>query len=61
MIALEAVADDVRYLLRIPRGLHAALVELAHAEMRSLQSQIIYLLRQDVIELGKDPDAEQPE
>ena len=37
---------EVRYSLRLPPDLHGALVELAHREDRSLNQQLIYLLRQ---------------
>ena len=39
---------EVRYALRLPPDLHAALVELARREDRSLNQQLIYLLRQAV-------------
>ena len=39
---------EVRYALRLPPDLHAALVELARREDRSLTQQLIYLLRQAV-------------
>ncbi len=45
------VMDDkreVRYALRLPPELHAALVETARREDRSLNQQLIYLLRQAV-------------
>ena len=39
---------EVRYALRLPPDLHAALVEMARREDRSLNQQLIYLLRQAV-------------
>ena len=39
---------EVRYSLRLPPDLHVALVELARREDRSLNQQLIYLLRQAV-------------
>ena len=39
---------EVRYALRLPPDLHAALVEMARHEERSLNQQIIYVLRQAV-------------
>jgi predicted HicB family RNase H-like nuclease len=39
---------EVRYALRLPPELHRAVVELARSEDRSLNQQIIALLRQGV-------------
>ena len=39
---------EVRYALRLPPDLHGALVEMARREDRSLNQQLIYLLRQAV-------------
>ena len=39
---------EVRYALRLPPDLHAALVELARREDRSLNQQLIRLLRESV-------------
>jgi hypothetical protein len=39
---------EVRYSLRLPPDLHAALVALARREDRSLNQQLIHLLRQGV-------------
>ena len=39
---------EVRYSLRLPPDLHGALVEMARREERSLNQQLIYLLRQAV-------------
>ena len=39
---------EVRYALRLPPDLHAALVEMARHEDRSLNQQLVYLLRQAV-------------
>lgn len=54
----EAVAGETKLLLRLPPRLHAALVRLGLRETRSLNGQIIHLLRQGVIQAGEDPDAE---
>ena len=43
---------DVKLQLRLPTELHAALVEIAKAEHRSLNGQIVYLLAQ-ATESGK--------
>ena len=39
---------EVRYALRLPPDLHAALVDMARREDRSLNQQLVYLLRQAV-------------
>ena len=39
---------EVRYSLRLPPDLHGALVEMARREDRSLNQQLIYLLREAV-------------
>ena len=39
---------EVRYSLRLPPDLHAALVELARREDRSLNQQLIHMLREGV-------------
>ena len=39
---------EVRYALRLPPDLHAALVELARSEDRSLNQQLIHMLREGV-------------
>ena len=39
---------EVRYALRLPPDLHAALVELARREDRSLNQQLIRMLRDGV-------------
>ena len=39
---------EVRFALRLPPDLHAALVEMARREERSLNQQLLYLLRQAV-------------
>ena len=39
---------EVRYALRLPSDLHAALVEMARREDRSLNQQLIHMLRQGV-------------
>jgi hypothetical protein len=38
----------VRLMLRLPRDLHDAIYAMAHAEQRSLNGQIIYLLRRAI-------------
>jgi hypothetical protein len=48
--------DETKVTLRFPTELHAALVEWAKEEERSLNAQIVYLLREDVA-LRPDPDA----
>lgn len=47
---------DVKLQLRLPPELHAALVEWAREEERSLNAQLVYLLREDVA-LRSGPDA----
>jgi hypothetical protein len=49
----------VNLVLRLPRPLHAALVRLAQRDLRSLNAQMIYLLRKDVLEAGENPDGEE--
>jgi hypothetical protein len=39
---------EVRYALRLPPDLHAALVEFARREDRSLNQQLIHMLRDGV-------------
>ena len=39
---------EVRYSLRLPPDLHVAVVDMARREERSLNQQLIYLLRQAV-------------
>ena len=39
---------EVRYSLRLPPELHEALVELARREDRSLNQQLVYMLRRGV-------------
>jgi hypothetical protein len=39
---------EVRFALRLPPDLHVALVGLAHREGRSLNQQIVQLLRADI-------------
>jgi hypothetical protein len=39
-------ADDVRLTLRVPTDLHALLAQSARADQRSLNGQIVFLLRQ---------------
>ncbi len=39
---------EVRYALRLPPDLHAALVDLARREDRSLNQQLIRMLREGV-------------
>jgi hypothetical protein len=42
------VVGEIRVLVRIPPELHAALKTIAGREMRSLNSEIIYLLKRAV-------------
>lgn len=46
MIVDTNVAGEVRVLFRMPPRLHAALTKLARRESRSLNGQMVYLLRQ---------------
>ena len=39
------MAEDIRITLRIPPDVHRALTEQARQEQRSLNGQIVYLLR----------------
>ena len=39
---------DVRIGLRLPADLHARIVELARQEQRSLNGQLVYLLRKSL-------------
>lgn len=48
MLYTEVVAEIIRVLLRLPSDLHTALAEWAQDEERSLNGQIVYLLRQAV-------------
>lgn len=57
-MAVDFVAGEIKFLLRLPPQLHAALVRLAQRETRSLHGQIIHLLRQGVTQAGENPDAE---
>lgn len=51
--------EDIRLTLRLPAEVHEELVRLAEVEDRSLNAQIVRLLRQSV---GSDrPDEEAPE
>jgi predicted HicB family RNase H-like nuclease len=45
--------DDVKLTVRLPKGLHAALVRMAEVERRSLNSQIIHLLSQQQPRQGR--------
>lgn len=42
---LEAVANEIQFLLRLPREMHAALKRMAEQETRSLNAQIVHLLK----------------
>ncbi len=42
------VRREVRYALRLPPDLHAALVDLARREDRSINQQIIHMLKKGV-------------
>jgi hypothetical protein len=56
------VVGEIRVLLRVPPELHAALTKLARRETRSLNGQLIHMLRQalppDLAEDVKPDDAE---
>lgn len=56
----EIVAGEIKLLLRLPSRLHAALVRLRLRDTRSLNGEMIYLLRRAVIDAGEDPDADLP-
>ena len=43
---------EVRYSLRLPPDVHERLVELAHREGRSLNQQLVYMLRQGLRRAG---------
>ena len=51
---------EVRYALRLPPDLHAALVEIARREDRSLNQQLIHLLRDAVRRDNRRPRADRP-
>jgi hypothetical protein len=51
---LETVAGEVKLLLRLPPDLHAVLVELARRETRSLNGQLVHMLRQAVVEAQEE-------
>jgi hypothetical protein len=48
--------DTVNVVIRLPRALHAALVRLAGRDLRSLNGEMLFLLRREVIIEGEDPD-----
>lgn len=45
---LDTVAGELKFLLRLPPDLHAALVEISKQDTRSLNGQIVHILRQYV-------------
>ena len=50
------MADFLRFVVRLPRDLHAALQEIARREKRSLHGQIMYVLERFVAEdRGEEP------
>ena len=64
MMEVADATDDrceVRYSLRLPPDLHEALVELARREDRSLNQEIIHLLRQGVRRAAQRRAREQAE
>lgn len=44
----DRAADDIAISFRIPRELHGRLVEMAKRDMRSLNAQMVVLLRRAV-------------
>ena len=50
---MEQRAGVIRFLLRLPPGLHERLRLLAARERRSLHGQILYLLEQAVDEVSE--------
>jgi hypothetical protein len=54
------VADKKSYLLRVDPELHAALQRWASDELRSVNSQIEYLLRRSLQEAGRLPSGPPP-
>lgn len=47
---LETVVGEVKLMLRLPPDVHAAIVEIAKQETRSLNGQLVYFLRKAVAE-----------
>jgi hypothetical protein len=56
------VEDEIRITLRIPASLHAALLERARRDLRSLNGEIVYLLQRASSEpdSGQIPDGQPP-
>lgn len=50
-------APDVKLSIRLPADMHATLTEQANREERSLNGQIVYLLRQ-TITTGTEPETD---
>jgi hypothetical protein len=50
--------DTVKVVIRLPPALHAALVRLAARDLRSLNGEMLFFLRREVIIEGEDPDHE---
>lgn len=55
-IVTSELPDTVNPVIRLPRALHAALVRLAARDLRSLNNEMLYLLRRGVVAEGEDPD-----
>lgn len=47
---LDTVVGEVKLILRLPPDLHATLKALAERDVRSLNSEMVYLLRQATLE-----------
>lgn len=56
IFAGELPHDTVNVVIRLPRGLHTALVRLAARDLRSLNGEMLFFLRREVIIEGEDPD-----
>jgi len=54
------LTDRKAFLLRLDPALHDALQRWAGAELRSLNSQIEYLLRKSLSDAGRLPDQGEP-
>ena len=48
MVETMQTKREVRYALRLPPDLHTALVELARRDDRSLNQQLIHMLREGI-------------
>ena len=59
MVATRPYNDHMRKLtLRLPEELHAALKELAENENRSLNNQIVFILKRHIEQLEKSKSRE---